>query len=82
MTLDAGTVRAITRLKKSLLPVGVRETEGGFEAGEAVEVVDPEGRTIAKGIARISASECLSLQESAHPTTELIHRDDLVILRE
>ena len=82
VTLDAGAVRAIIRHNASLLPVGVREVEGGFTAGEAVEVLDPEGITIAKGIARISASECRSLQASAHPTTELIHRDDLVVLRE
>ena len=82
MTLDAGAVRAITRLKKSLLPVGVREIEGSFTAGEAVEVVDPQGRSIAKGIARISASDCRRLRASTEPTTELIHRDDLVVLRE
>ena len=82
VTLDAGAVRAITRLKKSLLPVGVREIEGSFTAGEAVEVVDPEGRNIAKGIARISASDCRRLRASAEPTIELIHRDDLVVLRE
>lgn len=82
VTLDAGAVRAITRLKKSLLPVGVREIEGSFTAGEAVEVVDPQGRIIAKGIARISASDCRRLRASTEPTTELIHRDDLVVLRE
>lgn len=82
VTLDAGAVRAITRLKRSLLPVGVREVEGSFAAGEAVGVMDPEGRTIAKGIARISASECRSLQASDQPTVEFIHRDDLVVLRE
>lgn len=82
VTLDAGAVRAITRLKKSLLPVGVREIEGSFTAGEAVEVVDPQGRSIAKGIARISASDCRRLRASTEPTTELIHRDDLVVLRE
>ena len=82
VTLDAGAVRAITRLKKSLLPVGVRGIEGSFTAGEAVEVVDPQGRSIAKGIARISASDCRRLRASTEPTTELIHRDDLVVLRE
>ncbi len=82
VTVDAGAVRAITRLKKSLLPVGVRGVEGDFGAGEAVEVLDPEGRTIAKGISRIAAAECRGLQESGQPTVELIHRDDLVVLME
>ncbi len=80
VTVDEGAARAITRLKKSLLPVGVRDLDGNFDAKEAVEVLDPGGRIIAKGIARIAASECRRLQRSGQPTVELIHRDDLVVL--
>ncbi len=80
--VDAGAVRAIVLLKKSLLPVGVREIEGDFGAGEAVEVLDPDGRVVAKGISRIPAAKCRGLQESSQPTVELIHRDDLVVLIE
>lgn len=78
--VDGGAVRAITRMKKSLLPVGVRKIEGTFSAGEAVEVLNPDGRVIAKGIARIPDRECRDLQRSRKPTTELINRDDLVVL--
>lgn len=80
--VDAGAVQAITRWKKSLLPVGVREVEGDFAAREAVEVLGPDGRVIAKGIARISAAQCRSLRRGEGPTVELIHRDDLVVLVE
>ena len=80
--VDAGAVRAITRWKKSLLPVGVREVEGDFAAREAVEVLGPDGRVIAKGITRIAADRCRSLRSGEGPTVELIHRDDLVVLVE
>ncbi len=80
--VDAGAVRAITRGKKSLLPVGVQEIEGDFAAREAVEVLNPDGRVIAKGITRIAAHQCRSLRVSGQPTVELIHRDDLVVLAE
>ncbi len=80
--VDAGAVGAITTGKKSLLPVGVQEIQGEFAAREAVEVVNPSGRLIAKGIARIGAGQCRTLQRSPRPTVELIHRDDLVVLVE
>lgn len=82
VTVDPGAVRAITRLKKSLLPVGVQHMDGEFQAGEAVEVLNPEGRVIGKGISRIAAAACRDLQRSGQPTVELIHRDDLVVLIE
>lgn len=80
--VDTGAVNAITRLKKSLLPVGVRQITGDFAPSEAVEVVSPEGRVIAKGISRMTAAECLDLQRSNRPTAEMINRDDLVVLVE
>ena len=82
VTVDEGAARAITSLKKSLLPVGVRDLGGNFDAREAVEVLNPDGRVIAKGISRIAAAECRDLQRSGKPTVELIHRDDLVVLVE
>ena len=78
--VDSGAERAITRGKKSLLPVGVQEILGEFAAREAVEVVNPGGRLIAKGIARIAAAQCRAARSSGRPTVELIHRDDLVVL--
>ena len=82
VTVDEGAVRAIIRQKKSLLPVGVREIEGDFGAREAVEVLNPDGRVIAKGISRIAAAECRELPGRGQPTPELIHRDNLVVLVE
>ncbi len=82
VTVDDGAARAIVSLKRSLLPVGVREVSGTFGPGDAVEVMDGHGTVIAKGISRITAAECCELQESDKPTVELIHRDALVVLVE
>ena len=40
----------------SLLPVGITEVDGAFEAGDAVEVVT-DGEVVGKGIVNFSAEE-------------------------
>lgn len=74
VTVDAGAEEAIRRSGRSLLGVGVSGCEGGFVAGQAVEVVDQHGGLIAKGIVRYGADELTTARG------ELIHRDDLVLL--
>ena len=53
--VDQGARRALTRGGASLLAVGVVEVEGRFEAGDAVELVGPDGRAFGKGIADAAA---------------------------
>lgn len=86
IVVDDGARRALTHQGRSLLPAGVRGVEGGFDADEAVEVVDEHGRPFAKGLVRLSAE---SLRAVAGRRTgdlpegtphEVIHRDDLVVL--
>jgi glutamate 5-kinase len=86
VVVDAGAQRALCQDHRSLLPAGVREVEGSFEAEEAVEVVDEAGRPFAKGLVRFSAD---GLRSVAGRRTrdlpegmphEVIHRDDLVVL--
>lgn len=80
--IDEGAMRAVTLGGKSLLAVGVREVEGRFERGEALEVLGPDGTLCAKGITRVS-SEDLGTSLGQHSSAvggEVIHRDDLVVL--
>ena len=56
LVVDAGAARALREGGTSLLPVGVTDVLGDFEAGDAVEVVT-DGRVIGKGIAAFSAAE-------------------------
>lgn len=79
VTIDAGAVAAIVEAGRSLLPVGVAAVDGTFEAGEAVEVLNESGALVAKGIVRAPA-DVIRRGEIPPGVTELIHRDDLVVL--
>jgi glutamate 5-kinase len=73
--VDAGARRALTRDGASLLAVGVTEVEGRFEAGEALELVGPDGTVFAKGIAAASSGDLTSKPRGV----EAVHRDRLVL---
>ena len=73
--VDAGAHRAVAEDGKSLLAVGVVSAEGRFEAGDAVELVGPDGRAFAKGIAGAGASELARRPRGV----EAVHRDRLVL---
>jgi len=74
IAVDAGARRALVEDGASLLGVGVVSCEGGFEAGDAVELVGPDGLAFAKGIASVPA------REAAKRGVEAVHRDRLVVL--
>jgi glutamate 5-kinase len=86
IVVDDGARRALCTDNRSLLPAGVREIEGAFDADDAVEIVGPDGRPFAKGLVRYSAASLRSvagrrtadLQEGL--PHEVVHRDDLVVL--
>ena len=54
--VDAGAARVLRERGSSLLPVGIAEVEGDFEAGDAVEVV-ARRRMVGKGIVDYSSRE-------------------------
>src|ERR1700754_4096314 len=56
LVVDEGAEHALRERGTSLLPVGVVEVEGEFEAGDAVEV-RCNGRAVGKGIVGYSAEE-------------------------
>ena len=73
--VDEGACRALTSDGASLLAVGVARVEGRFEAGDAVELVGPDGAAFAKGIAGVSAADMAGRPRSV----EAVHRDRLVL---
>jgi glutamate 5-kinase len=89
VTVDAGAARALRDGGTSLLPVGIVGVDGGFEAGEAVEVLSREGNgPIGKGISNYSAAELrqvMGMQSAAvrellpGATEEAVHRDYFVL---
>jgi glutamate 5-kinase len=89
LTIDAGAATAL-RAGKSLLPAGVRKVEGRFGKGDAVLVLDPAGREVARGLSRYDAAEAEKIMglrsdaiEGVLGYTEgatLIHADDLALV--
>jgi glutamate 5-kinase len=87
--VDAGAERALVS-GRSLLPAGVTAVDGQFERGDAVSVVAPDGREIARGLiaypadeaARIAGRRSGEIPEVLGYSSrdEIIHRDDLVLL--
>ena len=75
---------------KSLLPAGVTRVDGQFERGDAVRVLSPDGREVARGLSAYSAGDARRIRghKSGEIETilgyrgrdEIIHRDDLVLL--
>jgi glutamate 5-kinase len=83
LVLDEGAVRAVCVRRSSLLPAGVTAVEGDFEAGDPVELVDPAGRAVARGLVAYGAVELpplLGRSTRELGLRELVHRDDLVLL--
>lgn len=84
--VDRGAAEAICAKNRSILAVGVIGVRGTFDRGDAVSVLDPEGREIARGLSRLSQSDTarVATQKREKETPEgediIIHRDDLVVL--
>ena len=88
--IDAGALQALQE-GKSLLPAGVVATRGHFDRGDTVSVVGPDGCEFARGICAYSdgdAARILGRRSSEIESLlgfrgrdEMIHRDDLAILR-
>jgi glutamate 5-kinase len=90
ITVDAGAARALRRDQKSLLPAGVREVDGAFERGEAVDICGPDGERIACGIANYGRDEVEAIRGLRSERiaealgyeygAEVVHRNNLVLL--
>jgi len=90
ITIDAGALRALLE-GRSLLPAGVTGTRGRFDRGDTVSVLASDGSEVARGIvaysegdaARIMGRKSSEIAEllGFRGRDEMIHRDDLVLLR-
>ena len=89
LTLDAGAVRAVVQRRASLLPAGIVAVSGTFTAGDPVDLVDPEGAVVARGLVNYDANElpdllgrstrALAKELGREYEREVVHRDDLVL---
>jgi glutamate 5-kinase len=86
--VDAGAARALREGGTSLLPVGIVEVRGGFEAGDAVHITEGASM-IGKGITNYSAPELKRVmgmkstqvrEVLPRATEEAVHRDYFVLV--
>jgi glutamate 5-kinase len=87
--VDRGATEVLLGGRASLLPKGVVGVRGDFEVGDAVRIVDPEGREIARGLARYGVHDAARLAGASsreiqarigqHAGDVLVHKDELVV---
>lgn len=91
IVIDAGAQRALEANGKSLLAVGIRSVRGAFDSGALVNVETADGALIARGLVDYSSADidkirgCASKEIASilgrRDYDEVIHRDNLVVLR-
>jgi glutamate 5-kinase len=85
--LDRGAVEAVRAKGKSVLSVGVVGVRGDFRAGDAVRLVDTDGREVARGLARCGAADAAMVAGKAREDlpvelselSVVVHADELVV---
>ncbi|WP_305909321.1 glutamate 5-kinase [Methylomarinum sp. Ch1-1] len=89
--LDDGAVYSLKNDGKSLLAVGVKSVEGRFRRGDLVTCLDSQGVELARGLVNYGSEEVAKIAGKSSSEfefllgysdeQELIHRDNLVLLR-
>ena len=86
--VDAGAARALREGGTSLLPVGIVDVAGEFDAGDAVDVREAGAASIGKGICNYAAGELRTVigmksaqvrERMPRATEEAVHRDYFVL---
>lgn len=87
LIIDEGAEVALVEDGGSLLSVGVTESAGEFVGNEAINIRNQQGEIIARGLSAASSEELHSVlnhgsnNPSGKSAIEIIHRDDLVLLK-
>ncbi|KIX11364.1 glutamate 5-kinase [Dethiosulfatarculus sandiegensis] len=89
LLVDKGAVPPLTEYGKSLLPAGITEVRGDFQAGQAVKVLGPDDSVLGVGLSNYSSREVDAIkglhsneiaEKLGHDAPEeVIHRDNLVV---
>lgn len=90
LRIDEGARNAIVHQGKSLLSAGITESRGNFGAGDAVEIKDSAGATVARALVNYSSAEIAKIMgHQSHEIAallgektydEVVHRDNLVLI--
>ena len=89
LILDKGAKDALMLRGRSLLPSGISDIKGHFEAGDAVTCEDEHGKVFAKGLTNYNSREIVKIRGKKtgeieailgyKDYDEVIHRDNLVV---
>jgi len=82
LRLDHGACEALLERGASLLQVGITAVEGEFGASQAVNLVDPDGRLLGRGLcsqASAALRQGLGAAAEARHSAVVVHRDALVL---
>ncbi|MGF1696902.1 glutamate 5-kinase [Vibrio lamellibrachiae] len=92
IVVDDGAMRAVVTKGSSLLAKGVTKVHGEFARGEVARIVDTHGNLIARGITSYSSQDLARIAGKHSKDiisilgydygSEVIHRDDLVVIQE
>ena len=88
--VDEGAEAALLKGGKSLLPSGIKDVDGSFDAGEVVHCMDAKGMEFARGVVNYSSAEIKRIKGLKSSELEgvlgykvydeVIHRDNFVVL--
>jgi glutamate 5-kinase len=91
LTVDDGALRAIVEQGRSLLPIGITAVSGEFRSGNAVQVLGPDSTEVARGLSNYGSHEVQVIRGRKSEEIEsllgysyydeVVHRDDLVLLK-
>ncbi|MEZ9563979.1 glutamate 5-kinase [Vibrio artabrorum] len=92
IVVDDGAVNAVNTKGSSLLAKGVIRVQGEFSRGEVTQVTNSKGKVVARGIASYSSQDLAKIAGKHSKDigailgydygSEVIHRDDLVVIQE
>ena len=80
LTLDSGAVRAVVSQRRSLLPAGITALSGKFFGGDVVELHDPDGQMVARGVVAYDAAYGYELGRIVHAGLDPKEIVELVLL--
>jgi glutamate 5-kinase len=90
LIVDNGARDAIIKKGCSLLPIGIRDVEGDFEAGSVVTIKTSDGAAFARGLTDYAAAEIQRIKGrktseieallGSKDYDEVIHRDNMVVM--
>ncbi len=90
LQIDDGACRALLSQGRSLLAAGITAVSGSFEMGDSVQIMNAEGRALARGLVNYSSTDVAKIMgrksREIHEILghqdfdEVVHRDNLVLL--